>query len=230
KARSPQNASGQWRSRAARTAGMKFLAAAFCALALIPAAARAQSANPTTPADPFQWLEDVDSARSIAWVQGQNTRSAKRLEGDRRYAIFHDEAHAILTAQDRIPKPLFRADGVDNFWQDAAHVHGLWRHTGLASYRTASPHWETLLDLDALSKAEGKNWIWKGADCLKPAQTLCLVRLSNGGSDAVELREFDTTTRKFVDGGFRFSNGKQNVSWIDHDNLVVDREWTPGEV
>ena len=205
---------------------MKFLAAALAALALVPAAAHAQGA----PADPFQWLEDIDSSRSMAWVEGQNVKSAKRLEGDRRYAAFHDEAHAILTAQDRIPTPHFRAGGIDNFWQDATHVHGIWRHAGVASYRTASPQWETLLDLDALSKTEGKNWIWKGAECLKPAQTLCLVRLSNGGSDAVEIREFDTATRKFVDGGFHFTDGKQNVSWIDHDTLIADREWTPGEV
>jgi prolyl oligopeptidase len=209
---------------------MKLLAAAFAALALIPAAARAQAPNPAAAADPFQWLEDIDSPRSMGWVEGQNAKSAKRLEGDRRYAIFHDEAHAILTAQDRIPTPKFRAGGVDNFWQDAVHVHGVWRRTSLASYRSANPQWETLLDLDALSKAEGKNWIWKGAECLKPAQTLCLVKLSDGGSDAVEIREFDTAAKSFVKGGFFLPDGKQNVEWIDHDTLIADREWTPGEV
>jgi prolyl oligopeptidase len=205
---------------------MKSLICALAALALAPSISRAQAAA----ADPFQWLEDIDSPRSMAWVEGQNAKSAKRLESDPRYATFHAEAHAILTAEDRIATPHFRAGGIDNFWQDAAHVHGLWRHTSLASYRTAGPEWRTLLDLDALSKAEGKNWIWKGAACLKPAQTLCLLRLSDGGSDAVELREFDTTTGKFVDGGFRFANGKQEVAWIDRDTLIVSREWAPGEV
>ncbi len=205
---------------------MKSLAAAFAALALVPAVAHAQAAA----SDPFQWLEDIDAPRSMAWVEGQNAKSAKRLESDRRYETFHAEARAIFTAEDRIPMPHFRAGGIDNFWQDAAHVHGIWRHATTASYRTATPQWETLLDLDALSKAEGKNWIWKGADCLKPAQTLCLVRLSNGGSDAVEIREFDVAKKAFVDGGFRFANGKQNVTWIDRDTVVADREWNPGEV
>jgi prolyl oligopeptidase len=204
---------------------MKVLAAAFALLALAPAA-RAQAPGP----DPFQWLEDIDAPKSMAWVEAQNAKSAKRLEGDPRYAEFHAEAHAILTAPDRIPTPHFRAGGIDNLWQDAAHVHGMWRHTTLASYRSQNPQWETLLDLDALSKAEGKNWIWKGADCLKPAQTLCLVRLSNGGSDAVEVREFDTVARRFVDGGFHFADGKQDVTWIDHDTVIADREWKPGEV
>ncbi|HEY2357586.1 MAG TPA: prolyl oligopeptidase family serine peptidase [Phenylobacterium sp.] len=209
---------------------MKPLFFALAALALVPNITHAQGPTAIGAADPFQWLEDIDAPRSMAWVEGQNAKSAKRLESDPRYETFHAQARAIFTAEDRIATPHFRAGGVDNFWQDAQHVHGIWRHTTGASYRTASPQWQTLLDLDALSKAEGKNWIWKGATCLKPAQTLCLVRLSDGGSDAVEYREFDTTTGKFVEGGFHFDNGKQDVSWIDHDTLVVSREWTKGDV
>ncbi|MFI4965649.1 MAG: prolyl oligopeptidase family protein [Caulobacterales bacterium] len=209
---------------------MKALLIALAALGLSAPISHAQGPKAVGAPDPFQWLENIDSPRSMAWVEQQNARSAKRLEGDPRYETFHAEARAIFTAQDRIAMPHFRAGGIDNFWQDAAHVHGIWRHASEASYRTANPQWRTLLDLDALSRAEGKNWIWKGADCLKPAQTLCLVHLSNGGSDAVEDREFDTTTGEFVDGGFHFPNGKQTVRWIDHDTLIVSREWTPGEV
>ena len=128
---------------------MKSLICALAALALVPLAAHAQA----SATDPFQWLEDVDSPRAMAWVEGQNAKSARRLEADPRYAAFHAEAHAILTAEDRIAMPRFRAGGIDNFWQDATHVHGVWRHTTEASYRTASPQWQTLLDLDALSKA-----------------------------------------------------------------------------
>jgi prolyl oligopeptidase len=208
---------------------MKALLIALAAVSICAPVAQAQAPAANT-ADPFQWLEDVDAPRSMAWVEGQNVKSAKRLESDPRYETFHAQARAILTSKDRIAMPRFRAGGIDNFWQDAEHVHGIWRHTTEASYRTAAPQWQTLLDLDALSKAEGKNWIWKGANCLKPAQTLCLVHLSDGGSDAVEDREFDAATGKFVEGGFRFPNGKQNISWIDHDTLIVAREWAPGEV
>ncbi len=206
------------------------LAATLALTGLSLPVAHAQGPIAVGEPDPFQWLEDIDSPRSMAWVEGQNARTHKRLEDDPRYEVFRKEALAIFTAKDRIAMPRFRAGGIDNFWQDAAHVHGIWRHTSEASYRTANPKWETLLDLDALSKAEGKNWIWKGANCLKPAQTLCLVHLSNGGSDAVEDREFDTAAGKFVEGGFRFPNGKQNISWIDHDTLIASREWAPGEV
>ncbi|WP_309644633.1 prolyl oligopeptidase family serine peptidase, partial [Phenylobacterium sp.] len=204
---------------------MKLFSTALAGALLIAPAAFAQG-----PADPFIWLEDIDSPRTMAWVEAQNAKSTKRLEGDARYAPFLAEGRAIFTATDRIPQPSFRAGGIDNFWQDAANTHGVWRHTSQASYRTDQPAWDVVLDVDQLAKAEGKNWFWKGAICVKPAETLCLVRLSNGGGDAVELREFDTTKKAFVEGGFRLAEGKQYVDWLDADTLVVGREWTPGEV
>jgi prolyl oligopeptidase len=217
--------------------GMKLLRTGLAALLLaLPVAAKAQLPAPAAPPaatasdDPFIWLEDIESPKALAWAEGQNARTAGRLEADARYKAFHDEALAIFTAQDRIPAPRLRGADVDNFWQDKVHIHGIWRRTTLASYRTADPKWETLLDLDALSKAEGKNWIWKGAGCLRPDERYCLVRLSNGGSDAVELREFDTQTKSFVEGGFRFATAKQNVDWLDKDHLLAARPWTPDEV
>ena len=192
------------------------------ALAGPPAAARAE--------DPFLWLEDIESPRALEWVARQNARTAAVLEGDRRYPAFLQEARAIFTAADRIAWPRLRGGAVDNLWQDAEHIQGVWRTTDASAYRAGRPQWTTLLDLDALSRAEGRNWIFKGATCLPPAATLCLVRLSDGGGDAVELREYDVTRRAFVEGGFRLPAFKQTVDWLDRDTLVAAREWTPGEV
>lgn len=187
------------------------------------------SIDPAVP-DPFAWLENIHSPRSMEWVNAENIRSAARLETDPRYATFHHQALAIFTAQDRIPWPDFLGGRIANIWQDGAHVKGLWRVTGAASYRGADPAWETLIDLDALSKAEGRNWIFKGADCLPPEDRLCLVGLSDGGGDAVEIREFDTVAKAFVDGGFHFEAGKQDVEWLSADVLLVARDWGPGTV
>ncbi|HEY8573674.1 prolyl oligopeptidase family serine peptidase [Phenylobacterium sp.] len=205
---------------------MKPLLRALAAFALLASAASAQPIQD----DPFLWLEEVDGARAMQWVEGQNARSAAKLERDPRYAPMLAQARAIFTAKDRIPTPHSRAGGIDNLWQDETNTHGLWRHTTEASYRKAAPAWRVLLDLDALSKAESRNWIWKGATCLKPAETTCLVRLSNGGGDAVDIREFDAAAGRFVDAGFRFGEGKQYVDWLDRDTLVVERAWTPEEV
>ena len=201
-------------------------------LALVCAGGLAFSALPALaqPADPFLALEDIESPSSMAWVAAENAKTAKRLEGDPRYEAFHNQAQAIFTSSARIPWPDFRAGGIDNFWQDGTHIHGIWRHATMASFRSNNPEWETLLDLDALSKAEGRNWIWKGAACRQPEETVCLVRLSDGGSDAVEIREFDTRSRQFVEGGFTAPASKQSNDWLDADTLIAARDWKSGDI
>ncbi len=179
-------------------------------------------------ADEFLWLEDVWGERAIAWVKQQNEKTEAAFKADPRYEPFRLDALAILTAQDRTPAPSFRAEGIDNFWQDAANVRGVWRHTTLESYRSGAPAWQTVLDIDALSKAENANWIFKGSDCVGPAETRCLVSLSDGGKDAVVVREFDTVTKSFVPGGFNIPEGKHRIDWLDPDTLLVATDFGPG--
>ncbi len=181
-------------------------------------------------ADPFLWLEEVEGERAMAWVNEQNAKTLAVLKGDARYETFRKEALAILTAQDRIPTPVFRGDGIDNFWQDETHVRGVWRHTTLESYRTGYPRWLTVLDIDVLAKAENANWIFKGADCLAPAETRCLVSLSDGGKDAVVVREFDAAAGKFVEGGFALPEGKHRIAWLDQDTLLVATNFGAGSL
>jgi len=150
------------------------------------------------------------------------------LQADPRYQRFHDAALTILQARDRIPGVQIRPDGLYNFWQDADHVRGLLRRTTLASYRTDAPQWETVLDVDALARAENANWVYQGMQCLPPTMRRCLVRLSNGGRDANVVREFDTVEKRFVDGGFNLSESKQNVTWVDENTILVARDWGPG--
>jgi prolyl oligopeptidase len=203
--------------------------ASVCLAAFAPPAAPPSSQAPAPgAADPYQWLEDVNGARALDWVQGQNVRARKALEGDPRYETFRKEALAIFTAEDRIPTPRLRAGAVDNLWQDAAHPRGLWRRTTLAAYAGAQPQWETVLDFDALAKAEHADWFSKGERCLQPQERLCLVRLSDGGKDAVSIREFDADRRAFVDNGFRLPESKQTVDWVDAHTLAVARDWGPG--
>ncbi|WP_339932789.1 prolyl oligopeptidase family serine peptidase [uncultured Brevundimonas sp.] len=179
--------------------------------------------------DPYLWLEEIDGERAMAWVNEHNARSLGVLQGDPRYEPLHQQALEIVQSRDRIPYPGFNHDGtVDNFWQDAEHVRGVWRTTTLDSYRSADPAWETIVDFDALSAAEGKNWVYKGATCLPPHETRCLISLSDGGKDAVTVREFDRTTQTFVADGFVLPESKGGASWIDADTLLVSRDFGPG--
>jgi prolyl oligopeptidase len=179
-------------------------------------------------ADDHLALEEVEGAEAMAFVAESNRKALASLEGDRRYETFRRQAEAILTATDRIPGPSFLGDGIGNFWQDAANPKGIWRRTTLESYRSADTRWETILDIDALARAEGRDWVFKGADCLAPDETRCLISLSDGGKDAVVVREFDTSTRRFVDGGFSLPEGKHRLEWLDAETLLVATDFGPG--
>lgn len=179
-------------------------------------------------ADDHLVLEEVDGAQAMAFVQAENARALDSLTQDPRYEPFRQQAEAILTSTDRIPQPSFLGDGISNFWQDARNPKGVWRTTSLDSYRTDHPQWQVLLDIDQLARDEGRDWVFKGANCLAPDETRCLISLSDGGKDAVVVREFDIPSRRFVDGGFHLPEGKHRLTWLDADTLLVATDFGPG--
>ena len=189
------------------------------------------NAAPTDSAtDPYLWLEELNGPKALAWVKDQNARTLAVLQADPHFAGFYAQALKLGEAEDRIPYPRIIDGRIYNFWQDSAHVRGIWRTTSLDEYANAYPAWTTVLDLDTLAAAEGQNWIWHGADCDSPSRQRCLLRLSDGGEDAVTIREFDLASGQFVPGGFTLPRGKQDVAWASEDTLLVSREWAPGDL
>jgi prolyl oligopeptidase len=184
----------------------------------------------TAAPDPNIWLEDVESPRAMDWVRAHDAASLKILQADARYKGFYDQALAIEQASDRIPLPEFLGQDIGNLWQDAAHTQGLWRRTSLADYRSAAPQWRSLLDLDALSRKTHQTMVFKGDTCFQPADTRCLLALSEGGEDAVTTREFDMAAGRFAAGGFFVPRAKQSVDWLDADTLLVGTDWGPGSM
>ena len=186
------------------------------------------SENAPVGTDPHLWLEEVEGDDALSWVRAQNERSLTELQGDPRHDEFHRAALDVATSKDRIPYGTVRDGAVYNFWQDDEHVRGLWRRTPLGSYATDAPTWETMLDVDALAEEEGKNWVFKGASCHRPhgnEHYLCTISLSDGGKDAVVVREFDIESKGFVEGGFATPEAKQAVAWLDADTVLIATDW-----
>ncbi len=178
--------------------------------------------------DKYQWLEDVSSPKSLAWVKEEDARSAKVLEGDPQFATLYAMALKVLESPDRLATPHFREGEIYNTWQDAQHVQGILRRTSLEDYLTAKPNWHTVLDYDALGKQDNQKWVQEGLVCLYPGDRYCLVALSAGGEDAQTMREFDLKTEKFVTDGFQLPHSKQFADWVDKDTLAVARDWGAG--
>jgi prolyl oligopeptidase len=187
----------------------------------------ALAANADEPTDKFQWLEDVTGEKALAWVKEKDAISTGELTKSPEFAALDDRLLKILDSKDRIPAVAKHGQWYYNFWRDDKNKRGLWRRTTLDEYRKEKPNWEIVLDLDALSEKEKENWVWHGADFLRPKYERCLVSLSRGGADAAVVREFDVVAKDFVKDGFTLPEAKSQVSWHDLDTLYIGTNFGP---
>ena len=205
-----------------------FIPAATLAIAVALAAGGAQANEEAQVADPYQWLEGVEDPKALEWVKAQNAKAEAELADTAGFRRLEAELLAIYDSDEKIPSVYKQGEWYYNFWRDKQNPRGLWRRTTLDEYRKPKPQWEVLIDLDALNKAEGENWVWHGADCLRPDYRRCLVALSRGGADADVTREFDLSTRSWVDGGFFREEAKGALQWIDQDTVYVFTDFGEG--
>ncbi len=185
---------------------------------------------PTPEHDPYLWLEEIEGEKALEWVREQNKVTQQKLEALPNFEKLHERVLTILDSEEKIPYISKHGQGYYNFWQDKTQVRGLWRRTTLESYRSDKPEWETVIDVDALSKEENENWVWQGAQFLEPACDRCLVYLSRGGSDADVIREVDVVEKQFIKDGFVLSESKGNASYRDKDSLFVGRDFGEGSM
>src|SRR5690349_537421 len=127
--------------------------------------------------DPYLWLEEIDGARALAWVETQHAATRAR-SGDRRFDADRDALAALYDPPGTLQVTARRGAKVFNFWKDAEHPRGLWRATSLDSFRGAQPDWDNLLDRDALAVKEGEDWTWSGAATIPGSHDRAIVMLS----------------------------------------------------
>ena len=180
--------------------------------------------------DPYLWLEEVEGKKSLAWVEEQNEETFTRYTKSNAFKEKYERIKKELNDDERIPSAYYQNGEMYNFWRDEKNVRGVWRKTSFKSYLKDEPIWEDILDIDQLANDEGINWLYKGADCLAPEYKRCLIRLSDGGTDAVTIREFDLEEKKFVKDGFNTYPSKQNASWINEDQILIGADFGEGSM
>ena len=208
-----------------------FFAVLVTAIVFLPTThrSRADAQSTETPDDAYLWLEDVTAEKSLEWVRAHNAKSTGELTGEA-FTTMERRLLAILDSDEKIPYVRKIGSYYYNLWTDAANPRGLWRRTTPAEYSKEKPAWETVLDLDALGRAENESWVWHGATVLEPEARLCLVALSRGGSDADVVREFNLEKKAFVERGFTLREAKSRVSWRDENSLYVGTDFGPGSM
>jgi len=176
--------------------------------------------------DPYLWLEEIEGARALEFVDRQNQRTLRQF-ADAGFEADRDALAAIYDRPDNIPYVNRRGEWLYNIWKDDQHPRGLWRRTTLAEFRLSAPSWEVILDLDKLAADEGEDWLFNRTDA-PPGSNLRMLSLSRGGSDAVTLREFDVAAKAFVPAGFVLPEAKGYCAWLDSDTLLLGSAYGAG--
>lgn len=178
--------------------------------------------------DNYQWLENVDGKEAMDWVKTTNEESKVHFFKNSDRQKFEDEAFKVLDNDDRIPSISFHGKHVYNLLTNNNNPRGILRRTTFENYKTQNPDWEIIIDIDELNKNENKSWVFHGCDFLSNESSICLMRLSDAGRDAVETREFDVNKKKFVENGFNIPISKGGGDWLDENTLLVATN-LPGE-
>jgi len=174
--------------------------------------------------DPYLWLEEIDGAKSLAFVEELNKSTYDRLSKIKEYQSIYNKSLEFYNSTDKIAYPQIFGEYVYNFWKDQDHVRGIWRRTTIQNYNSGNDvKWETLLDLDEMSKNDNEKWVYKGVSSLYPSYNLFLVHLSKGGGDATIIREFDASKKKFVENGFSLEEAKGGAQYLNENTLIVSR-------
>ena len=173
-------------------------------------------------ADPYQWLEEILGDKPLAWIKERNAESVGELA---RTEPFHALDHRILGILDldvAASRPSRKSARITTtFSANARNPRGLWRRTTLDEYRKDKPNWEIVLDLDELGKEEKVNWVWHGAQALKPENKLALISIfARVRRREGDLRP-DLTTKSFVKDGYTLARGQgvrfpgvERTAWV----------------
>jgi prolyl oligopeptidase len=180
--------------------------------------------------DPYIWLEEVEAKKSIDWVKKQNTLSVKKITAVEGFDKLNAKLLKTFDDKDKIAYPSTVGEYVYNTWKDENHIRGIWRRTKKEDYLKQNNKWETILDIDALSKKEAKKWVFKGANFLETDKNICLLTLSDGGTDKSYVREFNIKKKEFVKNGFSLPPSKGGASWISKDELLISRDFGEGSL
>lgn len=165
------------------------------------------------------FLETDNDPKTLAFVAELNKASDEKLQTPE-FEKDRDVVKAMFEREDRLIVPSRRGKWLFDYHRTKDNPLGIWRRLPADQEPRSDAAWETVLDLDAFCKAEGKRWIYSGAITCPFEPTLVLLILSDGGSDLLRLVEFDTEAKAFVEGGFDTPAARAHASWLSRDEIA----------
>ena len=178
--------------------------------------------------DILEWLEPPQETRALEWARQQTDAARLVLASLPVSATVDAELDAALKTAAPVPDLTLLGAKAVRLLRDAERPRGVLQ---VAARRRDGRlgDWRDVVDATSVRKPGaahlelkwGSEWDRPRDACLPPAYDRCMLRLSIGGSDEAELREFDLASGAFVTGGFRLPASFSQVAWLNRDALLV---------
>jgi prolyl oligopeptidase len=189
---------------------------------LVASSAGAQPAG--TPQDKYGYLIPQFGDKALAWVKEQTAATRNKLEASPTFnAVVADmqKVHA-----DQTPLPAYYLLGPHRylrFEHDQAHPYG--RLEVADAKPDGQGAWRTVFDLDVYNKTQPQpytiKWVQPQDECLAPDFDRCMIPLYLNGGQNDAFVELDLKTGQVMKDGFSISPGRNFISWLDQDTLLV---------
>jgi prolyl oligopeptidase len=180
-----------------------------------------KDAHAQQPDDDLRWLEPPESTQALDWARMATQRSTAALQASPRFQPLLEELNGLNQSAGQVADIGLAGQRAVRLHKTAEYPKGLLQCAALLP--SGLGPWRTLLDVGALGRQEGKDFVlnWRTAACLAPEFARCLLSLNEAGGDESELREFDLATGRFVEGGFALARSRTMATWVDADTLLL---------
>jgi Serine proteases of the peptidase family S9A len=168
----------------------------------------------------FLWLEELNSAESLAWVQKENALSVEAMKTYSGFQQHLEEGVEIYSSKNQLGCREIHNNFVYKVDKSEKSPIGKWVRQPYEDFKRGSSDWELLIDFDEYSKEHGKMWSF-GYALFSPNNKRAMIKISLEDGDRRWSREFDMTTKKFVEGGFELPLSKVDTAWFSDDALLV---------
>lgn len=172
--------------------------------------------------DLFIDLEDLRSEQSMSFISGENARTADHFANLPYFKEFEKEALEFFSKDSSLPFLQYENGFFYRTMRSVENPRGLFQRISHDQFIDKNDKWQTLLDLDILSSKEQASF---SLSFFSICEDRALLHLSNGGTDACEIREFSLQNLKFVDGGFHFPASKGRAVFLEKDQIFISTQF-----
>lgn len=166
---------------------------------------------------------DIYGETAQAWVDTENRKTETAIYQNPIFSEITTTCLNYLGNENNIILPeIDTQNRYRGFWKDERYPRGVLADISSSSYRSKNPDWRIILDIGALCAAENRGWTYESTEEASfNGKNYMLVSLSEGGSDAVEIREFNVDTLQFIDAGFRIPMAKTSAMWFTKNSILL---------